>query len=125
MHRIPSSLKDTVDASGAESLQANKKPKRIFQGQTPGNEAFMVDRGTAVGLVKIDKRNREVLHPLLIGDDILSSPTGQPNRWAIDFTGIDQPTAQSYKLPFQRIASVLREREVEAKREAERNKELL
>jgi hypothetical protein len=62
-------------------------------------------------LLKQSSRNREVIHPFLIGRDVLTGD-GQPTRWVIDFHAMPLVEASAYSLPFARIKDqVLPDRE--------------
>lgn len=111
---INSALSDQVDVSGAKRLQCNTFPQRVFQGQVPGHEAFVLNKDEAIRFIKGDSHNREVIHPFLIGRDVVTG-NGRPTRWVIDFQSKSVTEASSYKLPFDRIkAVVLPERQQKA-----------
>jgi len=115
---INSSLSDQTDVSGAKKLLCNTKPQRVFQGQVPGHEAFILSSSEAKRLIKMDEKNKAVIHPFLVGRDIVTG-TGQPSRWVIDFQAMDVMEASGYAEPFKRIKTqVLPDR----KRKAEEGK---
>jgi hypothetical protein len=49
-----------------------------------GHRGFILTPDEASSMIKADPRNREVLHPLLIGQDMLTAD-GTPTEWVIDF----------------------------------------
>jgi hypothetical protein len=55
---IPGSLSPELDPRNAVSLKANTKPKRCFQGQTPGRPGFYLEPSAARALVAKDQRAR-------------------------------------------------------------------
>ena len=113
---ISSTLSDQCDVSEARQLQCNTEPQRVFQGQVPGHDAFVLSKSEARDFIAADKRNASVIHPFLIGRDLVSGD-GQPTRYVIDFHAMDVLEASAFKLPFQRIQTqVLPSREREAKK---------
>jgi len=117
---INASLSPRVDVTGARNIPANDRPKVCFQGQTPGHHAFVVDAALAESWRRADPKNRDVLHPYLIGDDLLGPPP-RP-RYLIDFNNCDLATARRYRLPFAHLeAHVLPARQAAAAEESSRN----
>ena len=101
---INAALSDKVFVSGAKTLAANVKPKRVFQGIEPGARGFVIDQETAHRFVTRDKRNNSVVLPYLIGDDLLGQPMGQPSRYVIDFFGLDILQARAFPAPYAHVA---------------------
>ena len=99
---INSALSDQADVAGAKVLECNTRPQRVFQGQVTGHEAFVLTPGEAHHLIRMDPSNAEVIHPLLIGRDLVTGK-GQPGRHVIDFLGMDQLKASSFSEPFKRL----------------------
>jgi hypothetical protein len=111
---INSTLSDQCDVSGARQLKCNTEPQRVFQGQVPGHDAFVLSKSEARDLIAADKRNASVIHPFLIGRDLVSAD-GKPTRYVIDFHAMDVLAASAFKRPFERIQSqVLPDRERKA-----------
>ena len=125
LQRISSSLSELTDVSSAKILKSNQKPKRVFQGQTASNKAFVLSSNEAREFIQQDERNRDVIFPYLRGDDMLSNSSSSPDDYVIDFEKHDLLSAQSYRRIFQRIeARVLPDRRQKATEEIERNKVL-
>lgn len=123
---INSSLSLNADVSGAKILEINRKPKKVFQGQTHGHAGFLLATEEAKEILKQSENNNSVLKPILIGRELVSSKGSQPKRFVIDFTGIDIMEAASYTGPFNRIQqTVLPDREKKANDQEEKNKKLL
>ena len=53
-----------------------------------------------------DARNREVIHPFLIGRDMLTG-TGTPSEWVIDFQTRTMLEASTYSKPFAHVQSLV------------------
>lgn len=125
LSKIPSSLSAAMDVTGAKELQTNAQAKACYQGQTHGHEGFLLSPEEAGEMIAASKAHRDVIFPFLIGEDLLSNVGGKPSRWVIDFHPREQLEARQYKLPFQRIKTlVLPDRELAALEEKERNAKL-
>lgn len=121
---INSSLSRTTDVATAECLQANKKPKRIFQGQTHGHEGFLLPKAEALKLLDKHPEYAKVLKPFLIARELVAGLPPQPDRFVIDFTGKELAEAAAFKVLFQRVKQdVFAERKERAEmQEAENQK---
>ena len=125
LKHISSSLKTNTDVTQAKVLNCNKKPKKVFQGQTHGHKGFLIDSANGVKMASQDK-NRDVVKPFLIAEEMVGNLYSQPKRHVIDFTLKDIFQAGSYNEPFQLISkSVLPDREAKAKEQEKKNSELL
>jgi hypothetical protein len=103
---LSSSLSDQTDVSGAERLACNYEPQVCFSGQVAGHNGFVLQPKEAIELLKIDPRNRDVMHPFLIGRDMLNGD-GSPSEWVIDFQTRTVIEAGTYAAPFQRIQNLV------------------
>ena len=72
------------DVTQAKVLVCNKESKSCYQGQTQGTTKFLLSPELANTYLE-DSKNAEVLHPLLIGDELLGQYKSQPQRYIIDF----------------------------------------
>ena len=123
---INSSLSIKTDVSQAKVLESNKVPKLVFQGQTHGNEHFLMSIEDAKKIIQAHNNYKEVLKPYLIGDEMLSNYKSQPKRFVIDFTNFDVNEASRFKTLIEHIQKkVLPERELKATEQEEENKALL
>lgn len=84
VEEINSALSDTVDASGAKVLDCNTDPQRVFQGNTPGHDGFVLSAKDAKAIAAADKESAKVVYPYLIGREMISGD-GKPERFIIDF----------------------------------------
>lgn len=117
---INSALSDGTSVSQAQSLRANKEPQRVFQGVTPGHDGFVLSQAEAREMVGRDSRSSEVLHPYLIGREVVLGD-GQPSRFVLDFQHRSVVEAATYPAAFARIErNVLPDRK--AKADASRDK---
>ncbi|MDX1995145.1 MAG: DNA methyltransferase [bacterium] len=100
---INSSLSLKTDVSSAVALECNVEPKRVYQGQIPGNAVFILQPNEARAMLKHYRSNSEVVYPFLIGRDLVSRPQGKPSRFVIDFGERDILDAASYQQPYERL----------------------
>jgi hypothetical protein len=102
---INSALSDQRDVSVARVLAANREPPRVFNGQFPRHQGFVLKPYEAAELIAKNRRNREVVHPYLIGQEMLTH--GAPQRWIIDFQKMSLLDAKAYAAPFARVEAIV------------------
>lgn len=125
LDRIPSSLSFALDVTKARPLITNTRGG-CHQGQTHGHEGFLVAKETAEALLNKKPAYSAVLKPFMISDDLMGEEGGKPSRYVIDFTGLELLEAREFPELFSQVEkSVLPDRIKAAKKETERNKELL
>jgi hypothetical protein len=103
---ISASLSDQTDVSGAYRLVCNFEPQVCFSGQVSGHEGFILSLAEATEMIQMDARNRDVIHPFLIGRDMLVGD-GAPSEWVIDFQARTVLEASQYPKPFARVQSLV------------------
>lgn len=72
------------DATKAKKLLCNSRSTACYQGQTHGNKYFLLTKEEAIEFLK-DQKNEQVIHPYLIGEELLGQYQSQPQRYIIDF----------------------------------------
>ncbi len=123
---INSSLSLNIDVTSAKILESNKKPKKVFQGQTHGHEGFLLSKENAIKKIKQYPHYKSVLKPYLTGDELVSNSNSQPERFVIDFTFHDINSAAAFDDLFAIIQKeVLPWRLEKAEKQKKENKELL
>jgi hypothetical protein len=123
---INSSLSLQTDVTEAKVLTCNKKPKKVFQGQTHGHEGFLLEKNRALKLLKQHPNYSEVLKPFLIGDELVAAHHSQPSRFVIDFTLKDVNQATAYEELFERVElMVLPDRKEKGEAQDKDNKKAL
>ncbi|WP_276496735.1 DNA methyltransferase [Pontibacter litorisediminis] len=126
LEEINSSLTLEIDITKAKVLACNKHPKVVYQGQTHGHKGFLLINRKAQELIALDEKNKDVIKPMLIGEELIANKASQPDRHVIDFSRMDILEAASYKEPYEIVRSkVLADREAKAKEQEEKNKEEL
>lgn len=83
MDTINSAL-SLFDVTKAMVLKCNKDSSVCYQGQTQGTTHFLLTSEQAKTYIS-DEKNKKVLHPFLIGDELLGQFNSQPQRYIIDF----------------------------------------
>ena len=99
---INASLSTGFDVGDAEELRANQEPPFVYNGQFPRHHGFVLTPEKAAQLIAAAPCNREVVHPFLIGAEMLVN--GAPQRWVIDFQKRDLFDARSYAAPFEHLS---------------------
>lgn len=72
------------DVTKAKKLLCNSRSTGCYQGQTHGNKFFLLTKEEAKGFLRIPK-NAQVIHPYLIGEELVGQYQSQPQRYVIDF----------------------------------------
>lgn len=109
--KINSALADGADVGAAVALVCNTKPQRVFQGITPGHKSFVLD---ATSRDVLAKKDGTLIHPYLIGDEVLSGASG-PTRFLLDFGQRTIIEAQAFATAFAHVkATVLPDRQAAA-----------
>jgi SAM-dependent methyltransferase len=103
--KINSSLSTRTDVSKALPLQANRRPKRCFQGQNPVSDGFFLTPKQAEKLLQQNQQLRDVLFPYMIGRDLVENDG--PTRWVIDFGQRNMLDAMRYGEAFERVKTLV------------------
>ncbi len=99
VNHINSSLKAEADYTSAKQIQENLD--KSFEGCQLAGKSFAIHAETAKNWMKADKKNQDVLKPMLDGKALVS-----PNielDWVIDFNDMSLEQASIYKLPFEHV----------------------
>ncbi len=99
---INAALSDQTDVTGALILRCNTEPQVVFNGQYPRHAGFKLTEGQADSMIEADRRNRDIIHPSMVGRIMLTD--GKPDRCVIDFRDMDILIAKSYPQPFAYLA---------------------
>lgn len=98
---INSSLSDQTDVSVASVLLCNTEPPCVYNGQFPRHKGFVLTPEVAADLISCDSKNRDVVHPYLIGAEMLTH--GAPQRWVVDFQKMNLLDAKTYAAPYRHV----------------------
>lgn len=115
---INSSLKDEVTVTSAKKIKDNLN--KSFQGCNLNGKGFIITKEEAVAWIKKDKRNKNILKPMLDGETIVS-PSSRFN-YVIDFAGKSIEEAANYREPFARVKSTVKPLRDKKKEKAIREK---
>jgi hypothetical protein len=102
---ISSALSAQENISSARVLACNTEPQRVYNGQFPRHQGFVLRTEEARRLIKANVRNKKVVHPYLIGREMITH--ARPLRWVIDFQKLDILAAHAYKAPFAHIEKLV------------------
>nr|WP_231861448.1 type IIL restriction-modification enzyme MmeI [Frankia alni] len=89
-------LLDAESRSVGSPKRLVSNEKIAFYGTYVLGMGFTMSPESAVGLIRQEPRNRDVLFPYLGGDDLNSSPTVEASRWIIYFRDWPESKARSY-----------------------------
>ena len=64
---------------------------------------FMLEKHEALEWITRDRKNAEVLHPFVTGDDLNSRSDLEAWRWVIDFNDRPEDVAREYDIPYSRV----------------------
>jgi hypothetical protein len=100
---LDGSAVDGIDSLLDAASSANQRPRRLsesagisFQGSIVLGMGFVLGNDEGVALQDRDPRNRDVLFPLVNGEDVMSSPSHSPSRWVINFFDWPEERARTY-----------------------------
>ncbi len=115
---ISSSLSDEIDTSHARVLQVTGIHGGCYTGQYPRHGGFMLSKQEADALFSKSEKNRKVVHPFLVGRELLGDFSGC-DRFVIDFQTKSIIESKAFTGPFAVIEKKVLPH-VKAKAEAER-----
>lgn len=96
---INSSLKNEIDYTKAHRLKENLKLS--FEGCQLAGKGFVISASTAKEWIRENKKNKDVLKPMLDGKTLVSPYL--PKEWVIDFNNMSLEEASNYELPFEHL----------------------
>lgn len=105
--RISTLLEPEGRVSG-RPLRLRENRGIAFQGCVVLGMGFVVEPGTAASWLEKDERNREVLAPYLVGEDLNTQPDLSPTRWAIDFNERTEQEASTFEAPWRHVSAHVR-----------------
>ncbi|MBD2325298.1 DNA methyltransferase [Alkalinema sp. FACHB-956] len=104
--QINSSLTNSVDVSVAERLTANLGI--CFEGVKPTGKGFLLNHKEAQTWIQSDASNADVMKPFSDATSLTDKPSGSPDRWIIDFYGLTLEDASNYRIPFERVKTLVK-----------------
>lgn len=113
---ITSSLRPRSRVDGpAYRLRTNRG--RSFIGSVVSGIGFVLNPSDADALIAANTRNRDVVRPYLVGEDLNRRPDGSPARAVIDFRDWPESRAREYPEPFQVVDRLVRPERAKVNRE--------
>ena len=114
--RSTRALSDETDVSGAIRLNLQRRAAGVlFRSSSRAMKASFCHANEAAEMIESDARNAAVLHPFLIGSDMLTGD-GSPTEWVIDFQTSDHARSQRFSQNPSRTCRPSSFRRVSAKR---------
>jgi methylase of polypeptide subunit release factors len=83
-----------------EPLEILENCDRVFQGVIYLGDGFVLSHDEAKRIVAADSRNRDVIFPLLNGQELNNQPAQAPGRHIINFRDWSSERAAGYEAPF-------------------------
>jgi hypothetical protein len=124
--KIGPALSFEVDVSTARAIKANSSSTACYQGQTHGNEGFLLSSEHARHLIATDKRLERYLHPFMITEDLVGTKDGRPSRYVIDFEELGLLDVKKFPAVYKILEDrVLPDRLAAAAKEKKQNDEAL
>ncbi len=102
------SINSFLQEGEEESLpfELARNTNKCFQGSVPNGSGFFLSPELASSIIIADQRNKEVIFPFLIADDVNGDYEQTPSRWIINFSDWSRDKAAEYVIPF----SIVREK---------------
>ena len=113
-------FEDSQDGGEPKTLDENTK--RVFQGSIFLGEGFLLSHSEASALIEADPCNREVIFPVLIGQEVNNNPEQEPGRSIINFFDWPIERAQLYAAAFDRVLNLVKPERDKVSREARRER---
>ena len=105
---------DTI-SSFFENVQSETPPtnlkenaRRVFQGSIFLGQGFLLSSTEAEDLIDSDSVNREVIYPVMNGQEVNNTYDQMPGRWIINFQDWDMERASLYTAPFERVERLVK-----------------
>ena len=96
---INSSLKAEINFTSA--LKINRNIGLSFEGCQLGGKGFIISEQVANSWIKEDKRNKNILKPMLDGSSLLRP--GEKMNWVVDFNDMKLEEASAFTMPFAHV----------------------
>lgn len=98
----------TADETDLTVYQLASRKGKAAKGVTPLGAGFVLSPSEAQEMIAADSKNRNVIKPYIVGMDFNRNVGQRPSRFVIDFGDWDENEAAKYKLPFQRVHSLVK-----------------
>jgi hypothetical protein len=98
---ISTYFEDSEDAGEPKNLLENSS--RVFQGSIFSGDGFLITHGYAAEMICCDTKLREVIHPVINGQELNNHPEHKPGRQIIQFYDWPLERAMEYGAAFSHI----------------------
>ncbi len=106
VHNISPFLEDDVDLAAPVALLSNTA--LMYQGTIPLGDGFMLSSSEAARLVATDGSCREILQPVMNGEEANNRPDQSPGRWIINFGNRDLPQSSLFSAALEHVKQAVR-----------------
>ena len=83
-------------------------PSESFIGSVPYGDGFILTPQAAKAMIDAEAKNKRVVKPYLIGDDVNGLPPRTVPRWIIDFETMTEAEASDFVSPFRHVQEHVR-----------------
>ena len=102
----PSLAPGTRVSGPANRLEGNRR--QAFIGIFPYGTGFTIEPERARAIISADPKSVDILFPFLTGEDLVSSPRQEAERWIIDFGERTQAEAMAYEECWQILETAVK-----------------
>lgn len=101
-------------SSYLDSIACNETPAAISSNSgLCGTGVYVYGKGFVLSpdqaaIFQADQKNKDVIKPYLVGDDINNTPGSTPSRFCIDFGGLDFEGAKTYAHVFEHVTETVK-----------------
>jgi hypothetical protein len=112
---------EEANLSNPNKLFVNQN--KSFIGSTVLGKGFILEKNQVDELLKLNNRNREIIFPFLIGDDLNSNPDQNPSRHIINFSNLTEDYCKkNYPECFEIVSKLVKPEREKVNRASRREK---
>jgi hypothetical protein len=117
---INSFLEDAQNQEAPTDLKENAR--RVFQGSIFLGQGFLLSNDEASDLIESDPANRDVIYPVINGQEVNNNYDQEPGRKIIDFHDWSVGKASHYVAPFERVERLVKPERQQSNRAVRRER---
>ena len=112
-------FEDYKDGGAPKSLHSSES--KIFQGSIFLGDGFLLTHAEAKQLIKVDAKNKDVIQPVINGQELNNEPNQEPGRSIINFKDWTIAHAKTFTLPFERVERLVKPERAKDKMKSRRD----
>lgn len=105
-----------------EPMKLSENAKRIYQGSIFLGGGFLLTHQEAERMIQTDQRSREVIFPIINGQEVNNNPKQEPGRSIINFFDWDIEKASQFTEVFARVEKLVKSEREKVKRATRRDR---